>query len=252
MNDGIINKLSRRVARVMPGKRIVMRNDSGVVSFSFDDVPRSACIEGRQVLEDAGVEATYYVCGGLTGSVRHGTEFHRPDDLVGLSRAGHEVACHGFAHRSYQSLSVKQMRRDMEQNRAFFLDLGLPQAGVNFSYPYGTAGPIVKQFLKNRYASARSVWNGINCRYVDLCLLRAVSLYEELWTRDQLGKMIRETSDRNGWLIFLTHSVTPRPGEFDCTPALLRYAIEESQRNNLRILPVKAALGYIGFRSATE
>jgi len=246
MDDGFLNKLARRAAFYMPCYRVPLTNHVGVVSFSFDDVPHSACHEGREILEDTGVRGTFYVCGGLTDQYRNGQQYHSGSDLKDLHESGHEIGSQGFLHHCYQSFSVSERARDIEQNRAFLRGLGLPDAGLHFSYPYGTAGPAVKRHIRTEFASARSVWHGINRRHADLYLLRAVRLYDELWTKDRLSALIRENAETKGWLIFLTHGVRQNPGPFDCSPGILRHVVRESASRQLRVLTVGAALEFCG------
>ena len=42
-----------------------LRNDGPMVSFTFDDVPKSAATTGAQILNEYRARATFYVAGGL-------------------------------------------------------------------------------------------------------------------------------------------------------------------------------------------
>ena len=48
----------------------------------------------------------------------------------------------------------------------------------------------------------------------DLSLLRVIELYDRTLTREKLRRVLRETRERNGWLIFYTHDVA-RDAELD-------------------------------------
>ena len=244
--------LERRVSRVVRAKRIPMRNTVGVVSFSFDDVSRSACRKGRDLLEAHDSLGTYYACGGLTDRIRgNGAEpFHSRADLLGLAEAGHELGCHGFAHLPYQQRDLDEVRADLERNRAFFGELGRDLPPANFAYPYGQVAPAIKGIIRERYVSARGVRAAVNLKSVDLALLAAVPLYSSELPEAAVAELIERTQRERGWLIFFTHGVVDTPGPFDCTPALLDFALASAARSDCRVLTVAHALGLIGFRPA--
>src|SRR5580704_13039157 len=71
-----------------------------IVTFTFDDFPRSALTVGGSILESFAARATYYVSMGLMDAENQlGPQFSR-EDLHSLVERGHEVAIHGFDHLS--------------------------------------------------------------------------------------------------------------------------------------------------------
>src|SRR5437660_4154137 len=106
--DTLWRKVERRLAVFAATKPITLRNQSTIVSFTFDDVPQSACHRGRDILERHDCHGTYYVCGGLTDSNSFQTRKHSRGDLQRLLSAGHELGCHGFDHKNYKTLSSEQ------------------------------------------------------------------------------------------------------------------------------------------------
>jgi hypothetical protein len=62
-----------------------------------------------------------------------------------------------------------------------------------------------------------------------------------------LRRVLRETHERNGWLIFYTHDVADEPSWIGCSPRLLRATIEAVQ---VRCLTVRDALSVIGYSPA--
>jgi peptidoglycan/xylan/chitin deacetylase (PgdA/CDA1 family) len=248
--DGLRAKLERRAARVMHSKTIPMRNEVGVVSFSFDDIPRSACLAGRKVLESHDAQGTFYACGGLTDQPREGDAdgFHSRDDLKSLAGAGHELGCHGFGHISYQTHGEATLRTDFEHNREFFTDLGCDMPPRNFAYPFGHVSPRAKAIAANSYVTARGVQPGVHVGSVDLALLKATPLYESTITEDQVANLIARTERDKGWLIFFTHGVTHSPDRWGCSPGLLDFAVRTASQSTCRVLSVVHALGHVAFR----
>ena len=56
-----------------------------------------------------GVRGTYYTAGGFCGRTVNGTVFYDAGDLRALAAAGHEIACHGFAHQPTPTLTRQDL-----------------------------------------------------------------------------------------------------------------------------------------------
>ena len=63
---------------------------------------------------------------------------------------------------------------------------------------------------------------------------------------------MRETRERNGWLIFYTHDVADEPSWIGCSPRLLRATVEAVQAEKMRCLPIRDALTAIGYAAAAS
>lgn len=239
------HKVERRLARHLAKRPLAMQNSRALVSFTFDDVPQSACLEGRDMLEQQGCRGTYYVCGGLTDTVSAGLPMHSRADLLNLLERGHEIGCHGYRHLDYQALTGDEIATDLARNRSFFTELGCQASIENFAYPYGCVSPSVKGVVGRRFNSARGVWRGLNVARTDLALLRAEPLYQHLWTLPALGEMIDQNAQRKGWLVFFTHGVVDQPNQFGCQPSLLDFAVRTALASGARVLPVNQALRQI-------
>ena len=72
--------------------------ESPVISFTFDDFPRSALINGGAILREHGFAGTYYASLGLMGTKAPTGEIFMREDLDELIQQGHELACHTFDH----------------------------------------------------------------------------------------------------------------------------------------------------------
>jgi len=90
-----------------------------MVSFTFDDVPKSAATVGAPMLEE-------YNGGNILRRRRtdgpEGPALGRisPDEIVDLHRRGHEVACHTFSHSRAIDLDWHEMSEEMEKIAAIF------------------------------------------------------------------------------------------------------------------------------------
>jgi peptidoglycan/xylan/chitin deacetylase (PgdA/CDA1 family) len=235
-------RVERKLAKVFSRKTFSMRNRGGMVTFSFDDVPASACRTGSALLEKHGGRGTFYVCGSLTDSVTPRGEMHTYADLRRLLANGHELGSHGFAHLNYQNVSTQKAQEDINANRRFFVENGLDGAGVTFAYPFGCASPRAKALVLHEFACARTSDGGINSKTVDVGLLKSVLLYDRRINEETISGCLETTAAESGWLIFLTHEVCENPGPFGCSPGLFEFAVSRSRQLGLSVLPVKDAL----------
>lgn len=246
------HKVERRLARHLAAKRVRMRNKSAVVSFTFDDVPQSACREGRDILERHGCRGTYYVCGGTTDTVSVRGKMHSRGDLLSLLDRGHELGCHGYGHLDYQALTAEEIRADIFRNRAFFRELGCDASVLNFAYPFGCVSPAVKRLIGREFSSARGIRRDLNVLRADLALLNSPPLYQHLWKELSLAELIDRNARENGWLIFFTHGVVDQPDQFECTPSLLDFVVRKALASGARVVPVRQALQEIAFLAPAE
>ena len=238
-------KVERRLARITPSRTVAMNNDKGLVTFTFDDAPQSACRTGKGLLEEKGARGTYYLSGSFYDQEGDDGPFFDRKDFLDLIENGHEIACHGFGHLNYQTLTSEEIRHDIEKNQQFLRDMGLELPAENFAYPYGCVSPRVKRLCGDTFASSRGVTAGINSSRIDLALLKSFPLYESLWTGEKLEDVMRETVKTGGWSIFLTHEVSERPSKYGCTPALLEQAVAAAAKSGCDIVTVREGLARI-------
>jgi len=236
----------RRTALCVFYRRGVPLGDRGpIVSFTFDDFPRSALSVGGSILEEFGARGTYYVSPGLINSTNElGEQFHA-DDLHCLLEEGHELGHQTFGHISGRAVSCSAFLEDVRKGRMALEELTGMDA-TNFAYPYGHATVRTKRALGPTLTSCRSIIPGFNGPDVDLNLLKANRLYGDIDLSSAAEKLILENAEERGWLVFYTHDVRPDPSRFGCTPALLRSAVSFAKRSGSRILTVQEVLAEVG------
>ena len=78
---------------------------------------------------------------------------------------------------------------------------------------------------------------GLNEGAVNPARLRAVRLYDDVITMNQVSELIQKTNGENAWLIFYTHDVDKAPSRFGCTPKLLEYTVNVANRSGALVLP---------------
>jgi len=246
-----MGKLMQRVAsksrRTLAAnlRRRPLRIDSPVplVSFTFDDAPRSAFETGADLLEASGVRATYYVSLGLLDAE---TEIGRVGDLDCLRRAvaaGHELGCHTFDHLDAWHVSPGRYIDSVDANQAA-LTRYLP--GMVFrTFAYPKSGPTlrVKAALERRFDCCRAGGQTFNRGSADRNALNAVFLDKRAGVDLTSAKaLIAENARMRGWLIFVAHGIEERSSPFHCTPEYLREIVRSAVDSGADLLPVTEAL----------
>lgn len=223
----------------MYSRRVLLGNRGPIVSFTFDDFPRTALTVGGRILKEYGARGTYYAAIGLMNSSSELGEQFRREDLDALLEDGHELASHTFSHVSCRSVSRSTFRKEVEKGRSAIEELTGRNASGSFAFPFGEVTLNAKRMAGREVASSRGIWQGMNGPEVDLNLLRANSLYGD---RDKCAQaaeeLILDNERRKNWLIFYSHDVHCTPSRFGCTPELLEFAVSFASQRNARILPV--------------
>src|SRR6058998_1234644 len=108
----------RRAASFVFRKPCLIRPERPLISFTFDDFPRSALLNGGAILNRFGVAATYYVSLGLAGTEQPSGRMFVREDLATLLEGGHELGCHTFSHCHSWETEAATFERSILENRA--------------------------------------------------------------------------------------------------------------------------------------
>ena len=239
--------LSRKAARYHRSKPFQMRNRDPIVSFTFDDVPASAQANGAAILDRRGIKGTFYVAAGICGTTDEHWRVIERDNVRALHEAGHEIGCHTYSHVNVETLDAdamdEQCRRNREALRGICGDIQLS----NFCFPFGRLSLSRKLQLLTKFDTCRGIYEGINAGTVDLGLLQVVELYDRTLTPEKLDRVLRETRERNGWLIFYTHDVADPPSWIGCSPALFAETLDATLAMGIACMPIRDALVEIGY-----
>lgn len=213
--------------------------DSGpVVSFTFDDFPRSALHVGGEILKSYGACGTYYAAMGLMDTVNHLGEHFSYSDLKKLIEDGHELGSHTFSHISCRETTIADVETEVRKGREAVERVTGIRDSHQFSYPYGQATFRAKAKIGRIVSTCRGIVPGINKSPADLNLLRANSIYSHAFDLDSIRRLIAENEKCRGWLIFYTHDVCDGPSSFGCTPAEFEKVVKLTVMGKFRILTV--------------
>jgi len=240
-------RISHRLAMHLPVAPFRANNDSPIISFTFDDVPKSAATTGADILAEFDAHATFYVAAGLIGAPSPHWDHVNAADIVALHQRGHEIGCHTFSHKKAFELDAAKLEAEIEQNLRHLQALEPGISLKNFAYPYGVGAYRLKRPLRQRFHSCRSVLAGINSGRIDLQFLRSIPLVDGEIDDDGIERAIDGAKAVNGWLIFYSHDVAEVPSAYGCSPRSLRHALEAARRHEIRIASVSEALRHLGF-----
>lgn len=239
----IAERIDHKLARVLPARRMDFAPDRPIVSFTFDDVPVSALVNGAGILESHGVRGTFYVAGGIAGQEHDGQTMLTAEGYRELTASGHEIGHHTFTHRTAWSLG-SAYAADAKHNDEY-LGAILQAPARNFAFPYGRATYAGRNIIRHRFRSARGAENGINRVGSDLDLLHSVGI-ESHMRIEGLRHWVDDAVRSPGWLIFLTHDVQEAPSPYGTTPAVLDELVGHAIAKGCDVLTVDAALDRLG------
>jgi peptidoglycan/xylan/chitin deacetylase (PgdA/CDA1 family) len=239
-------RVSNRLARHFRATPLRLSGTGPMVSFTFDDAPKSAATIGAPMIEEFGGRATFYISGSLVSEWSGHWAGIDAEEILGLHRDGHEIACHTYSHRRAIELDAAAMDAEIEQNRRYFAKLDPSIRLENFAYPYGFASIARKKQLGSVFRSSRGILPGVNSGIVDLQFLRATPLINRNIDTAGVDRVFDEAIATGGWLIFYGHDVAASPSPYGCTPELLRHALQAAARRNMPIVSVTEALRRAG------
>lgn len=240
MGIHIPEAISRRLAKAIVTARVPLKLDRPTVSFTFDDIPVSAATVGARLLEERGVRGTFYVCAEIAGQSFDIYRLAGLDQVVALSRAGHEIGCHTARHPRVGEIGHKGYLRDVDRN-AQLLE---PLVGklTTFAYPFGAIGLRAKFALQDRFDVCRGIHGAIAAGSYDRGRLDAIGLENATMGESRIDALLDAAMKRQGWLTFYSHDVSDAPTRFGITPDLLAYTVEAALRRGFRVDTVRGVL----------
>jgi peptidoglycan/xylan/chitin deacetylase (PgdA/CDA1 family) len=243
----VVNMASRFLARQSRSKALAMRGNEPIVTFTFDDVPASACELGAQILERHGARGTFYVAGGGCGTASDdGPQHASIGQLRDIWANGHEIGCHTYSHPAVRYMSGDELDAELDRNQSVLKQIDSGIVVRNFAYPFGDMSIRTKRYLEARFDSCRSGHAGLNNGVADLGALNAWPLQNACIESTKIADLMAETVRARAWLIFYSHDVAERPTEFGVTPDLLDYAVDLAKRRGCRVATIAEGLELVG------
>jgi peptidoglycan/xylan/chitin deacetylase (PgdA/CDA1 family) len=232
----------RRKRSLNASLRLVkLRSQFPIVSFTFDDFPRTAASAGGMILEQNMMRGTFYVSLGLMNrEIPAGPAFSE-EDLNRIVEKGHELGCHTFSHCHAWETTPSAFENSIIENKHALSKMLPGIAFRSFSYPIATPRPQTKERVAKHYSCARGGGEKINLHTVDANNLAACFLEKHRDKPDSIQRLIDENSRKQGWLIFATHDVACNPSPFGCRPDFFEKIVTCAGRSGATVLPVAEA-----------
>ena len=237
----VLGRYQRSAARFFFRRPFVIDSPVPVVSFAFDDFPRSALHTGGAILTRAGARGTFYASLGLMGSHAPTGEMFVPEDVTTLLQQGHELGCHTFAHCDSWHTPSDVFEKSLTRNAQALANLVPGGSFRTFSYPINPPRPRSKRNAGKRFVCCRGGGQAFNAGAADLNYLASFFIEKSRDDPQTLRRVIDENRQARGWLILSTHDVDHQPTPFGCTPDTFEEVVESVVRSGARILPVAEA-----------
>jgi len=212
-----------------------------IVSFSFDDCPKSVIENAIKPLEQENWRSSVYIAMGLCGITNHLGLHMDAADVTALHSSGHEIGDHTFSHIDAEQHNIADYLVDIDKNQAALNAIDVPKSKT-FAYPYGQVTRALKQKLGVSFKGSRCI-RGRECHeYVDLNQIRANRLYARADFNKLLDKISRIDPNKPGWLPIFTHDVRENPSPFGCTPKQMLKVIKAVKESGAQVLTMAEAI----------
>jgi peptidoglycan/xylan/chitin deacetylase (PgdA/CDA1 family) len=232
----------RRAASLFFRRPLLINSERPLISFTFDDFPKSALRVGGAILNRFGLAGTYYASLGLLGGEASTGRMFDAGDLAALSEQGHELGCHTFSHLDSWDTGTEKFEKSIIENRDALNRL-IPGAEFKtFSYPINLPRPLTKAKIADYFLCCRAGGQTLNAGKADLNQLSAYFLEKSRHNIQAIKDLIDHNREVHGWLIFATHDISETPTPFGCTPECFEQVVQYSVGSGARILPVVKAL----------
>ncbi len=228
-------KLRRRLVRLAHRRPARLTLTRPMVSFSFDDPPATATTTGAELLEARGLKGTYYVASALAERDGPMGRFAGADEMARVRKAGHEIACHTFAHLDCGQATSSEISADSDRNAEVLARIGVTPS--TFAYPYGDVSLQAKQTLGHRFDLLRSLHHGLIEDGADLNQAPAVGVEGPHGEATAL-RWLAKARARKAWLILYTHDVADQPSAWGCTTAALARLMDKALADGFEVVTV--------------
>ena len=240
------DKYQRMMTRYLHRRMIKLHTSAPIISFSFDDAPRTAFINGGDILNKYEIGATFYVSLGMLSADSPSGIIASQTDLRRALEEGHELGCHTFDHKHPRETNTKLFVESVIKNREVLSQI-LPEATFEtLAYPICGPRPTTKQRIGELFRCCRGGGQNFNCKETDLNLLKAFFLdVRNGDSLDTIRRLIDKNAESLGWLIFATHDIDYNPSLYGCSKEFFKKVVAHAANSGALLLPVGKACEHL-------
>ncbi|KAK5061555.1 hypothetical protein LTR84_008099 [Exophiala bonariae] len=118
-----LNDARPNIGGVSYGQLITRCKVNGTIALTYDDGPTENTDELLDILNEAGVKATFFVTGIANGLGALDQTDARAKSIGRMSREGHQIASHTWSHFNLNNLSTYDRRAEMAKNEQALVNI---------------------------------------------------------------------------------------------------------------------------------
>ena len=241
-------RVTRRVMPFCLQKNIEIKLDKPIVSFSFDDCPKSVVENALPLFDREHWKVTLYMAMGLCETTNHlGLHMSR-SDVKAAYKSGHEIADHTYDHIDATTVSAHDFENNITKNQECLDSVGVSPSKT-FAYPYGQLNLATKKIIDQKFKGGRGITSRIHTKNADLNQIGSNRLYNDE-SYDALMTDISNLNQTSSWITIFTHDVRETPSQFGCQPKQLEAVIDAVKNTGADVMTIADAITHLETRNA--
>ena len=189
----------------------VRADDRAVITFTFDDAPRSVYEKAFPILNRYKMPATVFIATKFLES--ENPNFITWKQIVDLDKHGWDIQCHTATHPHLTELTDKEVIREFKQSIRTMRAHGFKPTSI--ASPYGDFNDHTIALMRRYFKSHRTAWNvpgmegitGLNDPYnLDFMRISAFQL-QNTTTYQEIKDLIDQAVITKNWLVFYAHGL---------------------------------------------
>lgn len=177
-------------------------NKKAAYTITFDDARASHFQISAQELKQRKMVGTFYL---NTKNISNWSSWKT------LFYEGNEIGSHTYSHPYCTKISEEVLRYEIKKAKIDIMQNIVGNIDVSsFAYPYGSYNDSIRKIVLEYHLSARTAVNGINnfnLKEEEFGMLKAIWVTSP-YDIDALNNIVLETIQRNGYVIYIFHSVS--------------------------------------------
>ena len=233
-------RINRRLTQWRMAAPVITQIERPIVSFTFDDFPKSA-LNGADIVERHGGKASFYACTSMAGKTGPYGEMFDADTLADLNSRGHEIGSHTHTHLDCSISSPDEVLSNIDLNLQSLREMGHDSDVTSFAYPFGETRLDVKARIAERFAVGRGVFPGVNHGRMDRSHLKSYTLDPSQASLDSALAGMNSLKEDCGWIILFSHDVSDKPSDYGVTPQAIETLCQRAVDLGAVIAPMTQA-----------